>query len=341
MAQDFWASSGYRLLERRDGLLVPTQAWLAHFLDREELRPPPEAGPRERAMHARLSRDPGAKVAASTLEDIEDADARDNWREFLRFRDRLHAFPTLEACYVGLFRREAVDLAPPFVDALAQAIVRHILEGTDDAWLCRAGELFFRRQRLSTDGGRVLAADAATLEVYHDTGGFGAVGKLLRQQSVPTPAVKMDILNAENAPFYFLRDELFGFALDITPGERGATALARVLEKWVGHLAGVAVGIEPVREIRDAKWRWHVGLDVDATAMLNTLYEGEDLDAAQRERLAVLFRLTFRDDGDAIPEMAGKPVWLALACRPDRTLRMKPQNLLANLPFAAADAARG
>ena len=341
MAQDFWASSGYRLLERRGGLLVPTPAWLAHFLDREELRPPPEAGPRERAMHARLTRDPHATVAATALEDIEDADARDNWREFLRFRDRLHAFPTLEACYLDLFRRDAVDLAPPFVDALAQAIVRHILEGTDDAWLCRAGELFFRRQRLSTEGGRVLAADAATLEVYHETGGFGVVGRLLRQQSVPTPAVKMDILNAENAPFYFMRDELYGFALDITPGERGAASLARVLEKWVAHLTGIAVDIEPVREIRDAKWRWHVGLDADATAMLNTLYEGEELDAARRERLAVLFRLTFRDDGDAIPEMAGRPVWLALACRPDRTLRMKPQNLLANLPLAAADAARG
>ena len=341
MAQDFWASSGYRLLERRDGLLVPTPAWLAHFLGREELRPPSEAGPRERAMHARLLRDPWAAVAPGTLEEIEDADARDNWREFLRFRDRLHAFPTLEACYVDLFRRDAVDLAPPFVDALAQAIVRHVLDGTDDAWLCRAGELFFRPQRLATEGGRVLAADAATLEVYHETGGFGAVGKLLRQQSVPTPAVKMDILDAENAPFYFMRDELYGFALDLTPGERGATALAAVLGRWVAHLTGVEVAIEPVREIRDAKWRWHVGLDVDATAMLNALYEGTELDAAQRERLAVLFRLTFRDDGDAVPAMAGRPVWLALACRPDRTLRMKPQNLLTNLPLAAADAARG
>ena len=341
MAQDFWASSGYRLLERRDGLLVPTDAWLAHFLDREELRPPDDAGPRERAMHARLVRDPSAAVAASTLDDIEDADARDNWRELLRFRDRLHAFPTIEACYVDLFRRDAVDLAPPFVDALAQVIVRHLLDGTDDAWLCRAGELFFRRQRLSTEGGRVLAADAATLEVYHDTGGFGALGKLLRRQEVAMPQVKMDILNAENAPFYFMRDELFGFVLDLTAGDRGAAALATVLAKWVAHLAGVEVSIEPVSEVRDAKWHWHVGLDVDATAMLNALYDGADLDAGQRERLALLFRLRFRDDGDAIPEMAGKPVWLALACRPDRTLRMKPQNLLANLPLAASHPAHG
>lgn len=341
MAQDFWASSGYRLLERRDGCVAFTPPWLAHFLDREELRPPPGAGPRERGMHARLRRDPMAAVAAAAVADIEDADARENWREFLRFRDRLRAFPTLDACYLDLFRREAVDLAPAFVDALAQAIVRHILDGAADAWLCRAGEIFFRRQRVSTEGGRVLAADASTLEVYNETGGFGEVGRLLRQQNTAMPAVKMDVLNEENAPFYFLRDELHGFVLDLTPGDRGAAALATVMERWLAHLAGVAVTIEPVPAIHDERWRWHVGLDADATAILNALYEGEEVPAAELERLAVLFRLRFRDPGDAIPEMAGKPVWLALACRPDRTLRMKPQNLLANLPLAAAGAARG
>jgi hypothetical protein len=29
-------------------------------------------------------------------------------------------------------------------------------------------------------------------------------------------------------------------------------------------------------------------------------------------------------------------VYLGLACRPDRSLRMKPQNLLSNLPLAAS-----
>ena len=341
MAQDFWASSGYRLLERRDGCICATPEWLRHFLAREELTPPEDAGPRERAMHARLLRDPMASVHDSAVADIEDGDARENWREFLRFRARLASFPTIEACYLDLFRRETVDLAPPFIDAMAQAIVRHVLEGTDDAWLCRAGEMFFRRQRVSTEGGRILCADAATLETYHATGGFGEVGRLLRGQNVQLPAVKMDVLNAENAPFYFMRDELYSFVLDVTAGDRGAESIARVLERWVAHLAGVEVTIEPVREAHDERWRWHVGLDADATAILNSLYTGDAIDAAERDRIAVLFRLRFRDDGDALPEMAGKPVWLALACRPDRTLRMKPQNLLANLPFAASSAARG
>lgn len=333
MAQDFWASSGFRLLEDRPEGLVATDAWLAAFTDRAELAPPPEAGPRERAMHARLRAAPRAVVAATTLADVEDADARDNWSEFLRFRDRVLAFPTLEECYRDLFMRPAVDLAPPFVDALAQAIVRAALDGTEDAWLCRAGELAFRRQRVSAEGGQVLAADAATLEVFTETGGFGNLGRLLRQQDTALVAPKMDVLSRENAPLYFLRDELFAYVLDLTPGREGAVALARVLERWVGRLAGARVTITPVERIEDERWRWHVGLDVDATAILNALYRGEAVPAGDLERLVLLMRLEFAQPDDALEEMRGRPVYLGLACRPDRTLRMKPQNLLINLPL--------
>jgi hypothetical protein len=52
------------------------------------------------------------------------------------------------------------------------------------------------------------------------------------------------------------------------------------------------------------------------------------------ERLLALFRLEFSDPGDVVAEMAGRPVYLGLACRPDRTLKMKPHNLVANLPLA-------
>lgn len=336
MAQDFWASSGFRLLERRDRGLVATDAWLARFLERDELRPPPEAGPRERALHARLGAEPRARVEPEAVQAVEDADARENWRAFLQFRDRVLAHPTLEACYVDLFRRPAVDIAPPFVDALAQAIVRGLLDGTGDAWLCRAGEMLFRRQRVSTDEGRVLSADAETIEVFAETGGFGSVGRLLRGQNTPTPAVRMDVLNAENAPFYFLRDELYGFVLDLVPGGAGAAALARVLQAWVAHLAGVHVTIEPRARLEDERWRWHVGLDVDATAMLNALYRGEEVPASELERLVLLFRMRFTDPRDTLPEMAGRPVYLGLACRPDRSLKVKPQNLLINLPLRAA-----
>lgn len=340
MAQDFWASSGFRFLERGAEGLAPTDAWLARFLERDELVPPGDAGPREKAMHARLASNPRAQVAPETLASIEDPDARENWAEFLRFRERVFSFPTLEACYLDLYGRESVDLAPPFVDALARAIVRGLLDGSEDPWLCRAGEMLFRRQRVSTEGGQVLCADAATLEIFTDTGGFGAVGRLLKQQNTALPEVKMDILNHENAQLYFLRDELHGFVLDLTPGREGARALAQVLRRWVAHLAGVRVTIDPLERIDDGRWRWHVGLDVDATAILNALYRGESVPAADLERLVLLFRLGFEDPGDALPELAGRPVYLGLACRPDRTLKVKPQNLVINLPVAGSREAR-
>jgi hypothetical protein len=272
-------------------------------------------------------------VPAAALAAVEDADARDNWTQFVRFRDRVLAHGSLEACYVDLFRRESVDLSPTFVDVLAQVITRAILDGTEDAWLARAGEMLFRRQRVSTEGGQVLSADAATLEVYADTGGFGNVGRLLRGQKTQLPEVKMDVLNHENAPLYFLRDELHGFVLDLTPGREASAALARVLERWIRHLAGAVVMIEPVERIEDDRWRWHVGLDVDSTAILNALYRGESVPESDLERLALLFRLAFRDGTDVVEEMAGRPVYLGLACSPGRTLKLKPQNLLINLPL--------
>jgi len=333
MAQDFWASSGYADLRRGAEGLAPTAAWLARFIEREELRPPPGAGPAEVALHIRLHEDPLAPVSEAELAAVEDEDARSNWEEFLRFRERLSDFPTLEAAYRDLFAREPVDLAPVFVDAMVQSILRGLLEGADP-WLCRAGEMLFRRQRLSTEGGQVLAADAATLEAYHDSGGFGNVGRLLRQNNTPLATVKMDVLNAENAPFYWMRDELYGFALDITPGREGARALATVLERWVLHMTGARVSIEPLTRIDDERWRWHTGLDADSTAILIALYRGEEPQPGQLERLALLFRLTFADASAVLPEMRDRPVYLGLACRPDRTLKLKPQNLLVNLPLS-------
>jgi hypothetical protein len=332
MTQDFWASSGFALLERNAEGLRVTDRWLARFLEREELKPPPEAGPREVELHARLLASPRASVRTEELEALEDPDARENWEHFLRFRDRLLEHGSLESCYAHLFQRGSVDIAPVFVDALVETIARSMLDRVEDPWVLRAAEMLFRRQRVSDEGGQVLAADAATLEVYAETGGFGAVGKLLREQ---LPAVKMDVLTRENAPFYFLRDGLYSFALDITPGREGAAALARVLERWVAHLAGVRVAIEPLERIDDDRWRWHVGLDVESTAILNALYNREAVAPEATQRLVSLFRLTFADPADALPDIQGRPVYLGLAVRPDRTLKVKPQNLLVNLPFAA------
>jgi hypothetical protein len=52
------------------------------------------------------------------------------------------------------------------------------------------------------------------------------------------------------------------------------------------------------------------------------------------QRIIGLYRLEFANPTDMLAEIAGKPVFLGLAATKDNRLRMKPQNLLMNLPLA-------
>ena len=91
-----------------------------------------------------------------------------------------------------------------------------------------------------------------------------------------------------------------------------------MLEKWVQHFLGVAVTIRPLQKVDDEAWRWHVGLDIDATALLNDLYEGREVEAERMQRLVSLFRLDFADPQEMRADVAGKPVYLGLMMNADR-----------------------
>jgi hypothetical protein len=68
--------------------------------------------------------------------------------------------------------------------------------------------------------------------------------------------------------------------------------------------------------------------------MLNDIYNGGVVDEDRVKRIIGLFRLEFSDRTALRPELRDSPVFLGLATTPERTLRMKPQNLLMNLPLA-------
>jgi hypothetical protein len=89
-----------------------------------------------------------------------------------------------------------------------------------------------------------------------------------------------------------------------------------------------------VQQIADERWVWHVGLDRDSSVLLNDLYEGTDVEPERMERVLSLFRLEFEDPSLMRAEIAGRPVYLALSMSPDKKVRLKPQNLLVNLPLA-------
>jgi hypothetical protein len=109
-----------------------------------------------------------------------------------------------------------------------------------------------------------------------------------------------------------------------------------VLERWIAHFHAAEVTIKPRREIDDRNWLWHVGLDAEASGILNDLYNKIDIDEARQQRLLALFHLDFVDPDDMRPQLRGKPVYLAMAKDANNRLRLKPQNLLLNLPLAHA-----
>lgn len=337
--QDFWLDSGYNQLERNDhGWLRVTPSYIRSILLRPELAPLAESGPSERALHAELLAAPLQAVSIDALDAIEDADTRENFVHFLRLRKMLTDAITVERFYLQAFRAGAIDFPPVFMDMAAQAIVRNVLdkrgEQDDHVYAVRAGELFFRRQRVSTEGQRVLSADAETIQVFADSGGFGSVGRLFAQQGTPMRTLNMDVLSHENAQLYWFSENRYNYVIDLTHGSVGLDALADLIARWVKHFFGIDVTVTPLPKIEDETWRWHIGLDVESTAILNDLYHGNPLEDDRLSRLVALFRLDFADVTDMRADVAGKPVYLGIAMNGENVVKLKPQNLLINLPVA-------
>jgi hypothetical protein len=169
--------------------------------------------------------------------------------------------------------------------------------------------------------------------MYAETGGFGSLGQLLQETNTPTRTIDLDVLSDDNASIYWDRSDNFDTVLDISFTRPGLDAFCRVLEDWIEHMIGAAVRIQPVQQISDERWVWHVGLDVEANAILNDLYNDVEVDEPRLARLVSLFRLEFAEPGLMLQHIAGRPVYLGMAITQANVLRIKPQNLLFNLPL--------
>jgi hypothetical protein len=332
--RDFWRSCGHHLLDRdADGLLLVTDEFLKAYLARPELVPLPEACPAERRLHGALLADPRQPVRPSQITEIADADVRENWELMVAWRDHLVRHGTLEAAYLDIVRR-ALKFPHLFVHQLVHVILRNALDGCDDVFILRAAELLFRPQKLALHEGSLVAADEETGSAL----GGRPLSPLVSLLGLPT-AAEFDVLNDANADSYWGRSDLFDMALDFTAGRRGLAALGDVVTRWISHLLAVDVAIEPLTELRDVPLMWYVGLDPDATRIGDALWNGHDLEEAARARVVGLYRLTFADPGDAIEKVSGEPVYLIVAMTADKSLRLKPQNLITGLPVRHAGAA--
>ena len=102
----------------------------------------------------------------------------------------------------------------------------------------------------------------------------------------------------------------------------------------MAHFLHLQVTITPLVKIEDDHWLWHLGLDMNATAILNDLYAGKDVSEDRLREILCLFKLTAETGLKS--EMAGHPVYMGLAMNAAGIVSAKPQNLLVNLPLSDA-----
>lgn len=332
--KDFWIASGHHLLDRNaSGDLVVTDEFLKAYFVRPELMPPEDACDVERSLHRELLADPRRPVGADVVSTIADADARENWKFALAFRDLLLRHPTLEAAYLALVGSGSIDLPPLFVSQLVHVILRNVLDGCEDPFVLRAGELFFRPQRITLREHALLLGDEEVMGGGNPT----PVLSLMSMLGAATDT-QVDILNEENADRYWERSDRFDMGLDLAGQRRARASLAQAMTRWISHLLGIDVAIEPLSELRNARLAWYVGLDSEATRIGDKLWYGETLDQRTADRVLALFRLTFADAAVGADVLDREPVYLILAMTSDQIVRMKPQNLLTGLPIKQREA---
>lgn len=334
MTFDFWRTSGFHLTEpTANARMAVTDDLLRAYLLRPELAPIEESCPTERGLHAALLDNPRQPLTPVMLVRIKDRDAVENFQVFQRFRDHLLAHDSLEAAYMAFFSHGLDGIPPLFVDQLAHMTLRHLLAGCVDPFRLRAAECLFRSQKVTVQDGAILLADEEVIAMHAQSGGLGSLGRLLVEAAAPLKQIELDVLTPENAQAYWQRSDRFDMVLDVNFTRPGLDALARVLEQWVAHFLQIQVRIQPKQSLNDERWAWHIGLDAVASRLLDQLYAGET--TGEQPQLLSLFTMVIEDEALVINSVRGRPIYLALAMDDDHVLRMKPQNLLMNLPLQA------
>jgi hypothetical protein len=298
------------------------------------MHPVEESEEAEVRLHSALMEAPRKSISESEIEAISDADVRDNYRVMLRFRDRLVQAGTVEGGYRNLFKG-AIDVPPMFVDQLAHVILRNILDGCEEPLELRAAEIFFREQKATIQEGHALLADLETVEMHASGNRYGSIGKLIVEAQGDLAKVDLDVLDRANAAIYWERESRHDTVISVTYGRPALEALCRVLEAWVFHFLGTKVEVKPVRKIEEHPWAWHIGLDAESSAILNELWSGAQIEQGRMRNILALFALQFDDPAAMRGDIRGRTVYLALSCE-EGVVRMKPQNLLLNLPLHEA-----
>jgi len=107
------------------------------------------------------------------------------------------------------------------------------------------------------------------------------------------------------------------------------------MEAWIFHFLNVEMHIEPVRKIEEPRWAWHIGLDAESTAILNTLWAARS-GCRRMRRILALFRMDFAEPREMRRDIAGgRSTWRS---RDDEKRHREDEaaKLLLNLPLNEA-----
>jgi len=299
------------------------------------MHPVEESGEAELRLHAALMESPRRGVSESEFLSLEDKDVEENYRIILKFRDKLLKAGTVEGCYMSLFKG-AIDIPPMFVDQLVHVTLRNILDGADDPLGLRAAEVFFREQKATIQEGHALLADLETVEMHASGNRYGSIGRLIVEAQGDLAKAELDVLDRANAAIYWERESRHDTVISLTYGRPALDALCRVMEAWVFHFFKVTTKIKPIRKIDEPRWAWHIGLDTESTAILNQLWAGSEVEPGRMRNILAIFALQFDDPAAMRADIQGRTVYLALSCEEEGVVKMKPQNLLTNLPLNEA-----
>ena len=331
----FWKSAGLHLVQEADnGWLETTADFIRAYLTRPEVHPIDTSCNNEIALFEELMDNPFLAVDEARLAKFEDKDAAENYKVVLTYRNLLADAGTLEMAYLLLMRSGGIAIPPVFIDQLVHVILANILRDCEDPLRVRTAELFFREQSVSTDNDMIMLADQEIVDMQARVGET-SIGQLLTETEIPQRQVELDVLDDDNSQIYWERSDRFDTVIDMRHTRPANNALARVIEMWLRHFLALETNVQPARSIKDKNWRWHIGLDREATTILNALYNGDDVSDADQQRIVALYRMEIRDEQRVQEDMRGKPIYLALAMDDKKLVRLKPQNLLTNLPLVA------
>ena len=322
---DFWLTSGCHLLGKdQNGKLIPTIDFMRAYFKRPEVEIIDESCETEKKLNKKLLIDPFTPISENELDQIIDKDVKFNYQMILNFREFLSKSNNLEEAYLKFCRGEKINFPPLFLDQLVQNILRSILDREPIALQVRAAEIFFRSQVVNIAQDEIMLADEEMIN-------FQAKTLQNEKNTNKEQNVEIDILRESSADNYWARSDKFDTSIDVAFTKPSLDGLSRVIEKWIFHFLLINVSVTPVQKIEDEKWSWHVGMDPDSSQILNDLYNGKDISEETLKQILCLFKLESKEG--FVKEMQNKPVYLALSMNKDFRVKLKPQNLLTNLPL--------